>query len=58
MVEDKYVNSSALPWKEFGAGVDFKLLRTSQETGTWTVLFAAQRVPLLPLTGTLGEVNT
>ena len=39
MVEDKYVNSSALPWKEFGGGVDFKLLRTSQETGTWTVLF-------------------
>lgn len=39
MVEDKYVNVAAMPWKEFGPGIDFKVLRTSQETGTWTVLF-------------------
>ena len=39
MIEDKYVRTSALPWLEFGEGVDFKVLRTSQETGAWTVLF-------------------
>ena len=39
MVEDKYVNTNALPWLEFGAGIDFKVLRTSQETGAWTVVF-------------------
>ncbi len=39
MIEDKYVNTSGMPWREFGGGIDFKVLRTSQETGSWTVLF-------------------
>ena len=39
MTEDTYVNTSAMPWLQFGAGIDFKVLRTSQETGAWTVLF-------------------
>ena len=39
MAEDKYVNTNSMPWREFGPGIDFKVLRTSQETGTWTVLF-------------------
>jgi len=36
---DIYVNSAAEPWINFSPGIDFKLLRTSQETGAWTVLF-------------------
>ena len=28
-----------LPWIEFGAGIDYKVLRTSAETGVWTVIF-------------------
>lgn len=39
MTEDTYVNTSAMPWLQFGGGIDFKVLRTSQETGAWTVLF-------------------
>lgn len=36
---DIYVNTSAESWINFSPGIDFKLLRTSQETGAWTVLF-------------------
>jgi hypothetical protein len=36
---DIYVNTSSEPWINFSPGIDFKLLRTSQETGAWTVLF-------------------
>jgi ChrR Cupin-like domain len=36
---DIYINTSAEPWINFSPGIDFKLLRTSQETGTWTALF-------------------
>jgi hypothetical protein len=36
---DIYVKTSAEPWINFSPGIDFKLLRTSQETGAWTVLF-------------------
>ena len=39
MTEDVYVATAKMPWLEFGPGIDFKVLRTSQETGTWTVLF-------------------
>jgi hypothetical protein len=36
---DIYIDTSARPWLNFSPGIDFKVLRTSQETGTWTVLF-------------------
>lgn len=39
MTEDKYLSAKDMPWLEFGGNIDFKLLRTSQETGTWSVLF-------------------
>lgn len=39
MTEDTYVATKDMPWLEFGGGIDFKVLRTSQETGAWTVLF-------------------
>lgn len=39
MIEDTYIATSEMPWLEFGNGIDFKILRTSQETGAWTVLF-------------------
>lgn len=28
-----------MPWINFGAGIDYKILRTSAESGAWTVLF-------------------
>ncbi len=31
--------TSKLPWIEFGAGIHYKVLRTSAETGDWTVIF-------------------
>ena len=39
MIEDSYVATREMPWRQFGGGIDFKVLRTSQETGAWTVLF-------------------
>ena len=39
MLEDVYIKTDAKPWLEFGGGIDFKVLRTSEETGTWSVLF-------------------
>lgn len=39
MVEDTYIATKKMPWLQFGEGIDFKVLRTSQETGAWTVLF-------------------
>ncbi|MGR8921819.1 MAG: 2,4'-dihydroxyacetophenone dioxygenase family protein [Gammaproteobacteria bacterium] len=39
MTEDLYVATSDMPWLEFGPKIDIKVLRTSQETGAWTVLF-------------------
>jgi len=36
---DIFINTSAEPWINFSPGIDFKLLRTSQETGAWSVLF-------------------
>ena len=39
MTEDTYLATNDMPWLEFGGGIDFKLLRASQETGSFTVLF-------------------
>lgn len=39
MTEDMYLSTPNMDWLEFGGGIDFKVLRTSQETGAWTVLF-------------------
>lgn len=43
MIKDTYLSTKDMPWLEFGAGIDFKILRTSQETGAWTVLFRCAR---------------
>ena len=37
--QDTYIHTSAEPWLPFCPGIDFKLLRTTQETGAWTALF-------------------
>ncbi|MGE0861440.1 MAG: 2,4'-dihydroxyacetophenone dioxygenase family protein [Gammaproteobacteria bacterium] len=39
MTHDTYVATGDMPWLNFGNGIDFKILRTSQETGAWSVLF-------------------
>src|SRR5215831_17002626 len=36
---DIYIHTAAEPWLPFCPGIDFKLLRTTQETGAWTALF-------------------
>ncbi len=33
------LHAGAKPWVEFAPGIEFKTLRTSAETGVWTVLF-------------------
>src|ERR1700730_2463733 len=36
--KDIYVHASQEPWIPFFPGIDFKVLRATQETGHWTVL--------------------
>jgi len=36
--KDIYVHASQEPWIPFFQGIDFKVLRATQETGHWTVL--------------------
>lgn len=38
-IKDVYIHTADHPWLPFSPGIDFKVLRTSQETGHWTVLF-------------------
>lgn len=39
---DILIKTSELPWVPLADGIDYRVLRTSAETGTWTVLFRAQ----------------
>ncbi|MEN0066917.1 MAG: 2,4'-dihydroxyacetophenone dioxygenase family protein [Myxococcota bacterium] len=40
---DVLCRTSELPWIEFGDGISYKVLRTSSETGVWTVLFRCDK---------------
>jgi hypothetical protein len=40
--KDIYVHASQEPWIPFFPGIDFKVLRATQETGHWTVLLKAR----------------
>ena len=37
--QDTYIHTVDQPWIPFSEGIDIKVLRTSAETGTWSVLF-------------------
>ena len=39
---DVLIDPSNLPWIPIADGIDYRILRTSKETGVWTVLFRAQ----------------
>lgn len=39
MLADVNLKTADMPWREFGGGIAFKTLRTSPETGTWSVMF-------------------
>ena len=41
--QDTYIHASQKPWLPFSEGIDFKLLRATQETGAWTVLFRCRK---------------
>jgi len=41
VTEDLLVNMENLPWIPMVEGIDFKLLRTCEVTGVWTVYFRA-----------------
>lgn len=40
---DILLKTHNLPWVPIAEGIDFRLLRTSTETGTWTVIFRCQK---------------
>jgi quercetin dioxygenase-like cupin family protein len=37
--QDTYIHTEAMPWTVFSPGIDIKVLRTSAESGSWSVLF-------------------
>ena len=41
-MSDILVKTTDLPWVPLAEGIDYRMLRTSAETGTWTVLLRAQ----------------
>src|SRR5262249_60861085 len=45
---DIYVHASQEPWLEFFPGIDFKLLRATQETRHWTVLLKCAKGSSIP----------
>lgn len=38
-ISDVYIHTADHPWLSFSPEIDVKVLRSSQETGHWTVLF-------------------
>ncbi len=48
------IDSNQLEWLPFFEGIDFKFLRGSEETGSWTVLFRCQAGSSFPLHKHLG----
>ena len=42
LTDDVLLRTEELPWVPLAEGIDYRILRTSPETGTWTVLFRAQ----------------
>jgi hypothetical protein len=45
---DLHIAASQMPWRAFFSGVDFKLLRASAETGTFTLLLRTLAGASLP----------
>lgn len=41
--DDILLPTRDLPWIPIADGIDYRLLRTSTETGTWTVIFRCQK---------------
>ena len=39
LYDEVKLRTSEMKWIEFSPGIDYKILRTSPETGAWTVLF-------------------
>ena len=53
-IEDLYIHTEAMPWLDFSPGFQFKVLRTSAETGTWAVMFKADAGTAFPRHNHLG----
>jgi len=56
--QDTYIHTVDQPWIPFSDGIDIKVLRTSAETGTWSVLFKCAKAQHLLATNTLARANT
>lgn len=39
LCDEVMLHTDQMKWTEFAPGIEYKVLRTSAETGTWTVLF-------------------
>ncbi|WP_417321054.1 2,4'-dihydroxyacetophenone dioxygenase family protein [Emcibacter sp.] len=54
VVDDILLKTGDLPWVPMVEGIDFRLLRTCDRTGAWTVIFRCQAGSCFPLHRHLG----
>ena len=48
LFDEVKLKTTAMKWIEFSPGIDYKILRTSAETGVWTVLFRCAKGTAFP----------
>jgi anti-sigma factor ChrR (cupin superfamily) len=48
LAKEYLVRTSDMEWISFGEGIDYKILRTSSETGDWTLLFRCAKGSSFP----------
>ena len=55
--QDIYVHAAQEPWLPFFSGIDFKVLRATQETGHWTILLKCAKGASIPRHEHLGQAD-
>ncbi len=48
LFDEVKLSTAEMPWIVFAPGIDYKILRTSAETGVWTVLFRCAKGSAFP----------
>jgi hypothetical protein len=48
LYDEMKLRTNEMKWIEFSPGIDYKILRTSPETGAWTVLFRCAKGSSFP----------
>lgn len=48
LFDEIIIRTGDLPWIQFSEGIDYRILRTSAETGAWTVIFRCAKGTSFP----------